>query len=170
MDRRQRSRVGTGLILILVGAVLLAVQFVPELRPWLGGARGWPLLVVGLAAALFVAGLVTWTPGTVAAACVVGGIGGLLYYQNLTGDWKSWAYAWTLLPGFSGVGTILAGLMGGQRGRAFSAGLWQIMISLLLFMIFASFLRGPDLLGPYWPILVIALGLLLLVRTLFRSR
>lgn len=170
MDRTQRTRVGAGLVLVLVGAVLLAVRFFPELRPWLGGAGGWPLLVIGLAIVLFVVGLSTWTPGTVAAGCFFGGLGGLLYYQNLTGDWKSWAFAWTLLPGFSGVGTIAAGLMGGQPRRALSAGLWQILISLLLFAIFALVLRGPNLLGAYWPILVIALGVILLVRTLFRSR
>jgi hypothetical protein len=40
------------------------------------------------------------------AACIIGGIGGILYWQSYTGDWASWAYVWTLIPGFSGIGII----------------------------------------------------------------
>jgi hypothetical protein len=36
------------------------------------------------------------------------------------------------------------------------------------FNIFATFLGGPSLLGPFWPVLIILLGLWLIVRPLFR--
>lgn len=77
-------------------------------------------------------------------ACIVGGIGGLLLWQNATGEWQSWAYAWTLIPGFVGVGTLLSGLLGGTLRRDFGAGAWRVLISLISFGIFASFLGGPQ--------------------------
>jgi hypothetical protein len=103
-------------------------------------------------------------------ACIVGGIGGLLYWQNATGNWESWAYAWTLIPGFVGVGIVLSGLLGGDTQQSVRGGAWLILISLVLFTIFGSFLGGLGLLGPYWPVLLIALGLLVLVRSFFRAR
>ena len=103
-------------------------------------------------------------------ACIVGGIGGILYWQEITGNWESWAYAWTLIPGFVGVGIVLSGLLGGDFRQSARGGGWLIMISLVLFAVFGSFFGGLGLLGPYWPVLLILLGLLVLIRPLFRPR
>jgi hypothetical protein len=47
----------------------------------------------------------------------------------------------------------------------------MILISLALFLVFGSFLGGFALLGPYWPVLLIGLGVLLLLGQLvFRTR
>ena len=65
----------------------------------------WPLFVTlpGLAFLYFaytgdknVAGLAV--PGT-----VITGTGLILFYQNVTGHWESWAYIWTLYPLFVGL-------------------------------------------------------------------
>ena len=40
----------------------------------------------------------------------------------------------------------------------------------ILFIVFGAFLGGPNLLGDYWPVLLILLGLWFLIRPLFRSR
>jgi hypothetical protein len=40
---------------------------------------------------------------------IVTGIGALLFAQNLTGYWESWAYAWTLCGVFLGMGFMLMG-------------------------------------------------------------
>jgi len=117
---------------------------------------------------LLIIGLLTGVPAMAIPACIVGGIGGLLYWQNSTGNWESWTYAWTLIPGFVGVGTILSGLLGGEPRQSVRGGFWLVAISLALFAFFGSFLGGLNLLGPYWPALLILLGLLLLVRSLFR--
>ena len=114
-------------------------------------------------------GAIAQAPGMIVPACIVGGIGCLLYWQNATNNWESWAYAWTLIPGFAGVGTLLLGLITGD-GRTARSGLWLILISLVLFAVFASFLGGLNYFGRYWPLLLIALGVLLLVRALFRDR
>jgi hypothetical protein len=170
MTRMDRSRVATALVLILIGVWLLLVQYVPALQPFAINERTWPLLIAGIGVLIAVIGLVTWTPGLLVPACIVGGIGALLYYQNLTGDWRSWAYAWTLIPGFVGIGVFLSSLLGGRVREAIVGGGWLVIISGVLFFIFGAFLGGPNLLGVYWPVLVILLGVILLIESLFRTR
>jgi peptidoglycan/LPS O-acetylase OafA/YrhL len=103
-------------------------------------------------------------------AAVVGGIGGLLYWQNTTGDWESWAYAWTLIPGFAGVGTLLAGLLGETPRISFRHGMTLILVSLVMFGVFAAIFGKAGVFGPYWPVLIILLGVWLLVRAVMHSR
>ncbi len=141
MNRGRRSSLGFGIVLILLGAVFLAFQLIPGLQV----RFSWPWIIIG-------------------------GIGGLLYWQNYTGEWESWAYAWSLIPGFVGVGIIVAGLLGGKLRKSLREGVNLIVISLVLFVIFGAFLDGPNLLGDYWPVLLILLGLWILIRPMFRSK
>ena len=168
-ERRTKTNVIGGTLLILLGLLFLVYQIMPERFSFFQVEMGWPLIVVAVGAGLLVFGLLVGAPGMAVPACIVGGIGLLLYWQNATGNWESWAYAWTLIPGFVGIGTILTGLLGGGRLRdALEGGLWLILISLVLFAIFSSFLGGMNFFGPYWPALLILMGVLLLVRNLFR--
>ncbi len=167
---QRRFSLAFGLGLVLLGVWFLLIQFVPGLRDWFRLEMTWPLIIVGAAVLLLVFGILAGIPAMVVPASIVGGIGGLLYWQNATRNWESWAYAWTLIPGFVGVGTILLGLLGQETRRSITGGVWLIVISLVLFAVFGSFLGGPNLFGPYWPVLLIALGLLLLVQSFFRWR
>jgi len=166
MDSQRRSSLAGGLVLILLGALFLAVQWVPGLQIWFS----WPLIIIGIGVLLLIVGLLTGVPAMAIPACIVGGIGGLLYWQNATGNWESWAYAWTLIPGFVGVGMVLSGLLGGDTRQMVRGGGWLILISLVLFAVFASFFGALGLVGSYWPVLLIVLGLLVLAQSLFRSR
>jgi hypothetical protein len=166
MHRRRRSSLAGGLLLILLGTLFLVVQQVPELQLWFS----WPWIIIGVGGFLLVLGLVIGEPSMAIPACIVGGIGGILYWQEITGNWDSWAYAWTLIPGFVGVGIVLSGLLGGEFRQSVRGGGWLIIISLVLFAVFGSFFGGLGLLGPYWPVLLIMLGLLVLIRPLFRPR
>jgi len=168
MDYGRRSSLAVGLVLILLGIWFLAVQFVPGLHDWFE----WPLLIVGIGILLLVIGILTGVPDMAVPACIVGGVGGLLYWQNATDQWETWSYAWTLIPGFVGVGILLSGLLGGKLGRGVREGSSLILTSLILFAIFGSLFGALGLgpLGRYWPVLLIALGLLMLVRALFRRR
>jgi len=172
MERRRSSGIVVAVVLILLGLWFLAVELAPALA-WARGAEGWPLFIVAVGIGLLLVGLATGAPGIAVPACVVGGIGGLLYWQNTTDNWASWAYAWTLIPGFVGIGVMLAGLLGDKPRQNFTGGAWLVLISLILFVIFASFLGGPAVLGQYWrywPVLLILLGLLSLGQYFFRRR
>lgn len=169
MARRTRSSVIGGTLLILLGLFFLVLQMMPEQMAWLRLEVSWPLIVVGVGLFLLIFGLLVGAPGMAVPACVVGGIGALLYWQNATGNWDSWSYVWSLIPGFVGIGVILNGLLGGEKLRdSLEGGFWLILISLVMFAIFGSFLGGLTLFGSYWPVLLIVLGLVVLVRSFFK--
>ena len=170
MDNNRRTSLTGGLVLILIGAIFLAFQLVPALQNLIHLEFTWPIIIIIVGLFLLVFGLLVHAPGMAVPATIVAGIGGILYYQNATGDWNSWAYIWTLIPGFVGLGTILGGILGMDIRSSLEGGAWLIFISLLMFFIFGSLLGGMSLLGPYWPLLLVFLGLLVLVRPLFRRR
>lgn len=170
MNSYKKSRLAIGIILILAGVFLLALLISPELKQIIQINVSWPLIIIGVGVFLAVLGLLLAAPGMLVPACIVGGIGGLLYWQNLTGNWSSWAYVWTLIPGFSGIGQVLAGLLGSKEHRGLQNGLWQILISLLLFVIFGSFLGGLTWLGPFWPLMLVLVGIIIIVRNIVKKR
>jgi hypothetical protein len=168
MDSRRRANLIGGIILVLAGVAFLVIQLMPGLQLPFNIVISWPLIVIGVGVFLLLFGILVNSPGMAVPACIVGGIGAILYYQNLSGDWASWAYAWTLIPGFAGLGTILAGLLGGTFRQSLRDGGGLIIISLIMFAIFSSFMGGPKFLGVYWPVLIILLGIWLLIRTLLK--
>lgn len=166
----RRSSFAAGLLLVSLGVAWLVFQLVPGLSERFNLEFTWPWLVIGAGALLFILALLLNVPGMAVPAAIVGGIGGLLYYQNATGDWESWAYAWALIPGFVGIGVILAGLLEGNLRQGLRDGVGLLIISAILFAIFGSFLGGPELMGRYWPVLLILLGFWILLQALFRTR
>lgn len=170
MQRRERSSLAFGILLILIGAVFLAARFFPILTTWIQIQFTWPLIIIAVAVFLLLLGLLVRAPDMAVPACIVGGIGGILYWQNNTGLWESWEYLWTLLPGFVGVGILLSALLGGGSRGNLSGGVWLIFISLTLFAIFGSFFGSLGILGPYWPVLLILLGIIVFIRAFTRKR
>ncbi|PKN93130.1 MAG: hypothetical protein CVU44_11935 [Chloroflexi bacterium HGW-Chloroflexi-6] len=169
--KRDRGQLALGLILILAGAWFVAVNQVPGLQELAGQYMQWPLNIVVIGAALLVVGLLVGAPGMAVPAAIVSGIGGILYYQNTTGDWASWSYLWTLIPGFAGVGTVLYGLFSwnGKRARE---GMNAIVFSAVMFLIFATLLGGLEIMGGTYGVaaLLVVAGLWLVANGLFRQR
>ncbi|HEX2980259.1 MAG TPA: hypothetical protein VHO48_08345 [Anaerolineaceae bacterium] len=159
----RKGSIATAIVLIVIGAWFLAVELVPAVKAFAYEGSTWPFPILGVGALLALVGLVTWTPGLMIPASIVGGIGGLLYWQNLTGNWESWAYAWTAIPAFVGVGLFLAGIMK-RDGKMLVGAAWTLFVAMILFAIFGSFLGNVAEITRYWPVLVIALGVLLLAR------
>jgi hypothetical protein len=170
METKRRSNIGVGVLLILIGAAALIYKLFPGLQDLLDLSFDWPFYIIGFGLFLLVLGLLVGAPGMAVPAMIFAGIGGLLYWQNATGNWESWAYAWTLIPGFVGVGVFLSELLEGKVASAIQGGGWMILISLIMFLIFSSFLGGPEWIGPYWPALIILIGIIMLVRVVFRKR
>ncbi len=164
MKTNKRTSMLGGLLLILIGAAFLAVQILPGFHIQFS----WPWIVIAVGLFLLTIGAATGEPGMAIPACIVGGIGGILAYQNATGDWESWSYVWALIPGFVGVGILLAKLLGGEKDTSLGNVAWLLFISLFLFVIFGSFFGALGVFGTYWPVLLILLGLGLFIRPLFR--
>ncbi len=168
MDTKQRSGLAFGLVILLIGVWLLAAQLVPGLHGWAQQFTTWPMIVIGAGAILLLLGVVTRDSNLMVPGCIVATVGGILLVNNSTQNYLSWAYAWALIPGGVGVGEVLSGLLKSERDRI-NRGLNTIATSIILFILFASFFGGLTWLGPYWPVLVIVVGLWLLVRAFLRK-
>src|SRR3990172_380655 len=109
-----------GALLIVIGLAFLGVQYLG----WFDEGQLWPLFIIGPGLVLFALGLVLPNSGMIIGGSVVTSVGALLAWQNETGRWETWAYAWALIgPTASGVGSVIGGLRTGNR-RMRDAGLW----------------------------------------------
>ena len=171
MERREHNgRLTGGILLVLLGLTFLAYQLFPDqLARFFGGQFPWPLFVITPGLLLLLTGLISRTGGLVIPGTIVTGIGGLLYYQNSTGDWKSWAYAWTIIPAFVGLGLLLASLIDPATRGARTTGLYMFGIWIAVFAILTSLFGNFNYLNLAWPVVLILVGLLFLLGS-FRSR
>ncbi|MCU0498292.1 MAG: hypothetical protein MUF87_13145 [Anaerolineae bacterium] len=101
------NRTKAGYALVALGVGFLLMQWL-NVDLW-GGM--WPLLVAA-PGALFVylanrGGLNN--VGMIFPGVILLGTGAILFYQNLTGHWASWAYAWSLYPALIGFGLQFQG-------------------------------------------------------------
>lgn len=169
MNNNRRSSLTLGVILVVLGGIFIAANLIPSVAVVFQQMNTWPMIIEAVALGLLLLGLVIRVPDMAVPATIVAGIGGILWYQNLTGDWKSWAYIWALIPGFVGVGMLLAKVLGGWDRYNAADALSIIGTSLILFIIFGAFFGGFTWLGPYWPLLLIAAGILIAIRSFIRK-
>jgi len=172
MSKERRSDFVFGILLIIIGGWFLAAQFdlVPGLKDIMNIEYQWPLIVIGIGIFLFFLGLLLRSPGMSVPACIVGGIGGLLYWTNSNQNWEAWAYLWTLIPGFVGIGIILTTLLGGQEKNGYKEGLKLILISVILLIVFLMIFSGQGQFIKYWPVLIVLAGAWILIQTIFRRK
>ena len=170
---RHQSTVVGGLF-VLIGAILLAGQFVHVDI----GHYGWPffLIVPGLVilfVALTASGAVSEGLAILGSIVTVSGL--ILLVQDATDHYESWAYAWALVvPGAIGLGMILYGLTARRPGNIRS-GTRVVAVALVLFLVGAAFFEGvvgisgyqfDHTVGVALGVLIIALGALMLVLNL----
>jgi hypothetical protein len=174
MEKRNRTQLVLGILLILAAAWLILARVNPDLGKLVRLTFDWPVWVMLSGALILFIGLLVGAPGMAVPACIVAGIGGILYFCDQTGNWGAWSYLWTLIPGFVGVGALLSGLLGGTFRKDFGGALNSIIVSLVLFAIFATFFHAWDIFGlysTYVPIvLLFALGLWFIVRGFLRRK
>ena len=167
--------IGLGVALLLIGVVLFVGQlFDIGLEDF-----GWPAIVIGIGLVILVLGLVVnREQGMVIGGTVVTTVGLVLLYQNNTGHWESWAYAWALVgPAASGLGLLLWGVRTGDPTEIRN-GTWALLGGLGLFVVGFLFFEGVIGIGgqqlpiPEWvlPVIVIGIGIVLLARGIFERR
>jgi hypothetical protein len=170
-DRARNGALVGGTLLIGFGLLSLASQLFRNVLNW---SYIWPLAII-VVGGLFFAGMFMGgrsLSGLAIPGSIVGGIGLLLLYQNLTGNWESWAYSWALIVLFVGVGLLFSGTYGQSEGQR-RAGTKLIKVGLILFVVFGAFFemifsmdRSLGLRGMLFPALLIVLGVYLIVRRL----
>ena len=164
-----------GIVFVVVGLFALLVAMVGiDLSQY-----GWPLFVIVPGLTLLVVGFVGLGQGASVPGGIVTMLGLLLAYQSSTGDWASWAFAWSLVAPFGiGLGMYLQALRD-RDDAALRTGRTLMFIGLLIFMIgfvfFESILgisgRDYGIFGKIaLPVLVIVIGAILLWRSIQRSR
>jgi len=170
MNKQGRSQLALGVLLILLGAWFLLDRTVPAFHGFFEQYTEWPVNLLLIGGVIFILGLVLGSPGLSVPAAIVAGIGGIFYYQEATGNYESWSYMWALIPGFVGLGSVLAGLLGDNTAHNLKRGMNLMVVSAVLFLVFSAFLGGWDILGNYGPaILLILLGLWVLGSGLYRT-
>jgi hypothetical protein len=143
--KTNRSNAGTliaGTILIVFGLLSLVPRFF-DMIDW---GFLWPFIIIGFGAVFFVA---MFAGGKQTAAfaipgSIVGGIGLVLLFENITGRWEAMSYFWTLILLFVGIGIYIMGWYGEDVNQKRSG--WGVMkVGFVLFVIFGSFFECSSL-------------------------
>ena len=130
-------------------------------------ALTWPSILWGMGALFLLVALISQVGPLAIPSVFIGGLGLLLAYQNASGDWNSWAYAWALLPAFVAIGMFLAF----WRSRIMRVvSLSMLSWSAALFIVFGVFFAGKGAFIQYWPVLLILGGVIVLIQSLLVRR
>jgi hypothetical protein len=161
--------------MLVAGAVLIAIGllslFGQLFRDFQFGSYLWPLIIVAIGGLFFVgmfaggkslSGLAI--PGT-----IIGGIGLMMFFQNLLNHWESWAYGWTVILFLVGLGIYIMGLYSQDAGRR-QAGVRVMRIGAILFIIFGAFFeliifgfQRNGFVAYIFPALLVLLGVYLVI-------
>src|SRR5262245_11358903 len=175
-QRRPHPSSALGIVFVVIGIfALLVVLSGTDLTQY-----GWPLFIIIPGLTLLVVGFVSVGAGATIPGGILSVLGVVLAYCNSTSDWPLLAYGWSLVtPGGVGLGVYLQALRDHDQ-QALRTGRTLLFISLMIFLIgfviFESILgiSGRDYFGPVGkaalPVLLIIVGVILLVRSVQRSR
>ncbi len=172
---RDRGTLYVGILLIASGILFMFTQAAGILLSPIGIHFGWrqmwpfTILYVGFA---FWLPIVLWwdrrqkIAGLIVPATIITVNGLLLLYQNLTGNWRSWAYLWTCEPLSIGLSLwALYHLCSRPRGLLTAAAI-ICGISMFFLVIFATAFGGiMSILGPAMLILV---GIIIMLNSVNR--
>jgi hypothetical protein len=165
MKTTNRPNLFLAVVLIGIGLIFLILNLIPgmDLR------RTWPVIFFVLSAGFFLPAFVwpearrglagMFIPGAILAA-----LGLIFIYNSLSGEWSSWAYAWTVIPAGVGLGLFLASVYGGWGRTVSWVGIWMMLASLAIFSLLAALFGGGSILSIVGPVVLILIGVLLLVR------
>jgi hypothetical protein len=171
----QTNRSNVGALIggsILIGFGLLSL--IPQVFRNLNWGFLWPFIIIAAGAVFFIAMFATGRSGAAFAVpgTIIGGVGLVLLFQNITDRWESMSYFWTLIILFVGLGIYLMGWYG-QDEQQKKAGGRVMKIGFILFIVFGAFFETifSSFGSLTFPVLLILLGAYLVVTRsgLFRK-
>lgn len=136
-SQRNAGALVGGSLLILFGLLALFGQIFRGFNFW---NTFWPFFIIGFGLLFFVGMFAGGrsVSGLAIPGAIITTIGLMLFYQNISGHWESWAYGWTVILMAVGLGIFIMGLWG-QNVSQRSAGLRVLRIGVILFVIFGAF-------------------------------
>ena len=168
MTNKSWGSLAAGVFLIGLGVLFLLGQFI-RINLW---GLLWPFWIIGFGA-LFFAGMLAGgksAAGLAIPGSIISMVGLILLYQNWSGYWESWSYAWALIIVAVGIGLFIMGAWNGQE-RTRRAGVDVAGVGIVLFLVFGAFFElGAAMLGMrraggvLWPLILISAGLYLLIK------
>lgn len=159
---KRKSIIG-GIILIAVGVFILLAQAIPGFAAILDISLHWPFIFVAIGG-LFLISAFLGSAELAIPGSIITGLGLIFYYQNISGNWASWAYVWALIPGFVGLGMMITGWLDKTKANETKEGKRLFLISCALFLVFAFFFNFSSTVGQFWPVLLIIAGLWILIK------
>jgi hypothetical protein len=165
MQENQSAQRMVGTLLVAFGLLLLFIHSFPGLDR----SNVWPVQFFVIALFLMVIPLVSKNfrkrfAVLFVPAAVLLMLGVIFFYNTVSRDWSVWAFAWTLIPGGVGLGLWLASRVGRWGAETQQVGFWMFSISLAVFVILGS-MFGSNSLDDLAPVLLVALGLVLILRS-----
>jgi hypothetical protein len=166
--KRNTGTLVAGAVLIVLGLLFLLGQLFRGFQFW---SSLWPVIVIAIGALFFVgmfAGGKSMA-GLAIPGAIIGGIGLMMFFQNLFNLWESWAYGWTVILFLVGLGIFIMGLYSEDSSHR-QAGLRVMRIGAILFIIFGAFFElifsagRPQAIQQYiFPALLVLLGVYLVI-------
>lgn len=163
-----------GTVLVAIGILSLLGQIFSGLNFW---GFIWPFFVMGFGA-MFYIGMFAGgksVSGLAVPATIISAIGLILFYQNISGHWESWSYAWSVIVFAVGLGIYIMGAYGEDEGQR-TSGKGVMKVGVILFIIFGGFFEMIFSAGArfglrqvIFPAGLILLGLYLIINRLRSS-
>ena len=126
----------------------------------------WPAIIVGAGVTFILVAVLSGVMPQAIPGTIIGGTGIILAWQNATGNWDSWAYAWALIPGLVGLGLVISFL---SHRVVRTVGMWLMGWSLVVFLLFGIFFAGDGAYLRFWPLILVIIGGLILLQSFTRS-
>lgn len=164
----QSNRSNVGALIggsVLIGFGLLAL--IPQVFRGLNWGFLWPFIVIGAGALFFIAMFASGKSGAAFAVpgSIIGGVGLVLLFQNITDRWESMSYFWTVILMFVGLGIYIMGWYGEDENQR-KAGTRLMKIGFIMFIIFGTFFEMifSSFNHTLFPLLLIGLGAYLVLK------
>lgn len=143
-----------GSALILLGVVFLVSTIVPAT---------WPVILIGIGLITLFASIAWHAEGLATTGLVNITLGGILLYQSISQNWRSWYYLWPLIFASVGAGMLLSRVLApaveGWRSPRYLRISAFLLVFGLVFPVGLWLLRG----WINWPSILWGMGLLFLL-------
>ena len=170
MKSMDRGSLVGALALIILGAVFLILNFIPDV----GFEELWPVIFFVVAMGFYLPAVI-WPESRrgLAGLYIPGSLllvmGVVFLYNTLSGDWNIWAFAWLMVPFSIGMGMTMAAWIGAWSASVGEVGVWIMVLNAVGFGLFGT-LFGEPVVKTFSAGLVLVGGGLMLLRGFVRGR